>query len=181
MTTQATNFTATINCDTFIIPNKAGRASSNIFGKRLASYNEQLAKDNGFNYDKDNDKLIELWTTGKESENFQAHGFKLEQEGTRYYFSGRDIEYLPEDIFKDKKEGDVVTVKARIKPDWKISAEGDDYDYNYPDPADDFQNYRKNREKAPEFMITFNMKLNQNSYRYRNFGPFERALEYVLF
>lgn len=158
---------ATINCDCFIVPNAATRADQRYsMGIQLAKKAAEIAANNGFEYNEATDKFVQMWWTNSDiSDNFQDHGFNVHHEGKIYRF-GHDIilDYIPETFFRDHKEGDILPITIRLKPNWYTT-------------ENDKRNIQE--DDLPEFNVTFNLKLNQLDYRYRRFGTFEEVLKAV--
>ena len=73
-------------------------------------------------------------------------------------------------FFKNHKEGEVVPITIRLKPVAKVNK-----DIGRRESYTTFED----TNPAPEFHITFNLKLDQLDYRYRRFGRFEDVLKYV--
>jgi hypothetical protein len=86
-----------IEGDAFIVPNKPTYAD----GLLTENEKDQLKL-------QDNDMMVEIWTTSKESDNWNRHGHPRLKENK---FPG----YLPYRLLKDKKEGDTLTLSMHGK------------------------------------------------------------------
>ena len=151
-----------LECDVFIIPNSLSKVKDFYDFAKPKQY--EMLKDvlgtNGYEYDPEEEILVETWAVGKnvECDNLHDHGFTVKINGKEYFlrFPGR---YLPYSLFKGKKEGDVIELRIPVAVGVRHS-------------------------KAPvvqqTIMLNTKMKLNQSSYRYARFGTFEETLKYLL-
>ena len=168
---------ATINCDCFIVPNKAVKANSgwddrpiSSWGRKLADKAAEIAAENGFSYNESIDKFVQMWWVGADSDNMQDHGFCIEIGNNKYFFGyQRSISQVPMKFFEGHKEGEILPLVMTLKPMSVMNIELG---------RKSLQHYEETDE-VPEFKITFNLKLNQLDYRYRRFGTFEEVLKYV--
>ena len=165
----------TVDCDCFIVPNKASKADLEFFmGRDLADKTLEIAEMNNFEYDPETDKFVQMWWTNENSKNFQDHGFTVTVGETVYNFHyARDCNYIPAKFFEGHKEGEILPLTIRMKPDSSYSA--DETIDRHTRRANSMW-YDENPELAPYFEITFNLKLNQHDYRYARFGNFEDVL-----
>ena len=153
------------NGDVFIIPNRAGVMADYLdcFHKSMREFNNEVAELSGVEYNEETDKLVQVWIVSEDirCDNICRHFPRVKDGDTTYYLKpGR--EEFPENIFKGKKEGDVVDIT------WVP------YEYDYDEETGDDE-----LKKMEDVTVTAHLKLNQNEYRYRNFGPFEDAFNYV--
>lgn len=145
----------------FIIPNRASKPSGYIFGgEELIS----IGKINGVANPEDS-KFVQIWIVSEDlhSNNIGDHGCKFEEDGKLYMTHYIDTR-LPEDLFHNHKEGDIVKV---------VLLGTCDFAYNKDNRKEYF-------EVDPfEVEIHLDMELCQNEFRYRSFGTFEQVLERV--
>lgn len=113
-----------VNGDVFVIPNGA-TTIENVIVMDTKSLMEQTFYANDLNkLDYKNTKFIELWycTPGHDNSNWVDHGVDQLREdiSKEDFLNGRDdwrvsTSLLPIQLFKGKKEGDVVTVKLPVR------------------------------------------------------------------
>lgn len=166
-----------INCDIFIIPNKAACINKQYYiGEKLMKRSEELATENGFIYYPEVTRMVQIWCVGQGSDNMQDHGFhyKVGDKEYSFYFDS----YLPESALRFHNEGDIITLKMPFRPRYVFSK--DEGGKKLWDKVIDFEDDPEAPE-APTFYFTVNMKLNQRDYRYKNFGNFEEVLNTVTF
>ena len=171
-----------LNIDCFIIPNKASVINSSYFlGEKLMNRSKELSELNGFMYNPETTKMVQIWSVGQHSDNMQDHGFKYcvgsKGEGLKEFCFMFDS-YLPETVFESYQEGDIVTLKMPFKPRYVFTK--DEGCKKLRDGSEDFED-DQNIPEAPQFIFTVNIKLNQREYRYKNFGNFEEVLNTVTF
>lgn len=153
----------TINAEVFIIPNHGILIKKYIesfdSGNRR-KLNDQIAELNNITIDPNKDHIIQLWfiSNDLETENLERHGAIFIDNDANVKYIKCKCEYLVDSIFKDHVEGDIINIKL---------------------PAIITSN-KYDPEKSEEVILDMNVKLNQLSYRYKNFGPFEEVLKYVL-
>ena len=184
---ENTILNVTLDIDAFVIPNSASKINLDYsFGTRAAERIERIAEINGFEFDRENDKLVQLWFVGKEScgsENLQDHGFHVGIDGYNYYFGAGIVpSFLPPVIFDGKKEGDVISVTIPLKPNRTYDLpieEMLDMDRKEMRSHVVFFDEEGEGGNGPEVFITFNIRLNQRDYRYRSFGDFEDVVARV--
>ena len=137
-----------IGCDMFIVPNSLNRASafSCNAGRFRESANAVLVA-NGFEAESD-PLLVQIWVVAEESmgcDNLNDHfGRYTDADGNEASY-GQVWGYLPASLFKDKKEGDTVSIVVPAGV------------YGY----------------SKTFSTVLCMTLAQTEYRYRRFGSFE--------
>ena len=166
---------ATINCDCFIVPNAAVKADFgwgeiSSYGRKLADKAAEIAANNGFEYNEETDKFVQMWWVGAGSDNMQDHGFCIDIGNEKYFFGyQRSIELVPVNFFRGHKEGEVLPLTIALRPVAKMDINiGRESRISFDE-----------ENPAPTFQITFNIKLNQLDYRYRRFGTFEEVLDLV--
>lgn len=153
----------TMDVKAFIIPNHAGKLSRrNAFlglEERVAFINSIIdlnCIDIPYPLD---EPLVEIWWHCVDGEGYSAsenicdHGVKID--GVRHNIYRIDL--VPATVFKGHKEGDTFTLKF-VKKAYLNSG----------------------FDESEDIEFTWNVTLDQLNYRYRNFGPFEKALETVL-
>ena len=172
-TTNNNMINVTVNCDAFIVPNRAAKADLDYtMGQNLATKAAEIAAENGFSYDESVDKFVQMWWTDGKSDNMQDHGFSIEIGNEEYLFGyERGISYVPINFFKDHKEGEILPLTISLKPVAKVNKD--------IGRREGYTSFEEDTNPAPTFQITFNLKLNQLDYRYRRFGRFEDVLKYV--
>ncbi len=156
-----------ITGDVFITPN--GLCTANDIWDEGTRYGMYLsAVENGIHFDADKTKFIELWYCTPNGENSNWRDHCIDGHAELAYW--RPItSRLPVELFKGKKEGDIVTVELPItgwtalNPVRKID--------NPPAGC-----------KMPNGVtvtthVTVSLRLSQLKYRYRRFGTFEEVLE----
>ncbi len=184
----------TVDIDAFVVPNRASKIDPSTleysFGQNLLNYMKEISDLNNVDFNYEEDKLLQLWFVGTDtvdSDNLQDHGFSINYDGREYNFrAGAIKDYLPAKMFRECKEGDVISVTYHIKPSYSYDLPMDEI-YMIKSREERLQHmigYEKgykdsNPELAPDFLITFNIKLNQQSYRYARFGNFEDAYLYA--
>lgn len=168
----------TINCDCSIIPGRAKKADfgyRSIAGwtRRLADKAAEIAAMNDFTYNEETDLFVQMQWRSDKFDNMQNNGFCIEIENEKYFF-GHDssIEYVPLNFFKGHKEGEILPLTIKLKP---MAVESKNERLR-----------RYNEDEAPEFNITFNLKLNQLECDFSSmicihsyYDKFEDELEYV--
>ena len=160
-----------VNCDIFVIPNKGGLVKNYFINhNNLEKRMKEICAINDVEFDPESDKLFQFWATNDSFENMNDLGFNISYNGYRYSFKLDSV--LPAKLFQGRSEKDIVTVtipmKARSRrKDGKIISLSD-------------IEVEDEEEKFPVFCIDFNFELNQQAYRYRNFGKFENALRCVI-
>lgn len=153
--------TIEFEADAFIIPNHAGSANDYLlFGEERKKFLDKISQENNCGeLDFDNDPCCQLWfcSDDLDTENLDAHGAFIEVNGEELWIRP-EVSVLPAKLFHDKKEGDTVVINIPWHPSFI---------------------YRRSKENAEPLSLVMNVKLNQKSYRYRNFGNFEEVLQYV--
>jgi hypothetical protein len=183
MTTPIINIT--LNADIFVIPNSASKADLEwSMGRDLAAYYQKVAELNDLEYIPEVDPFLQLWLvgTGEEngsvkSENLARHGFTVAYDGWKYHFNEGDLEMIPWHWFEGKKEGETLTLTFPLRPSWATDSSGIDLrlrNRNHKFFQDDETG--EWMAETPLFHITFNLRLNQAEYRYRNFGTFDEVM-----
>jgi hypothetical protein len=145
--------------DVFIIPNSPASFGS----ESIKSYNLDFWADISTQYnilkwttDKrsefegsefENERFIELWFANESIDNWYDHGIDTDD---GYHWRPM-TKYLPETLFKGKKEGDEISFTMF------------------------FVSRTKDLELIKKVPVT--LKLNQTSYRYKRFGAFEECLK----
>ena len=157
-----------INCDIFVIPNKGSVCKNYFLSDSLEKRMKEICEMNEITFDPETDKLFQFWATNDQFENMNDHGFRIDYNGWTYSFLLDSN--LPAKLFEGKSEKDIVTVTIPMKPRLRYN---DDKTM-----CEDFED--DEGPKAPVFWIDFNFELNQESYRYRNFGKFEDVLKQVV-
>ncbi len=169
---------ATMNVDIFIVPNSPSKADTSwSMDQRLAEEMQEIADDNGYDYDVNIDKLVQLWWTNDEFDNLNDHGFQIKHDGYEYHFgAGTLTSYLPETILRDKVEGESFELKMHLSPDLRYDANENVDRWERRKNAEDYENEDGTyKESRPVFEITFVITPNQSDYRYRRFGTFEEV------
>jgi hypothetical protein len=143
------HITGNLSVDTFIIPNSAAKLNE-FWGSDVRASIVNLAVDNDVDFSTKRSKAVEVWHVANTSDNVCSHGVAVKDEASgqvaRLHLP---IQYIPADLFKGKKEGDVVTINVKcIEGDYSID-------------------------------ITLSMSLNQENYRYARFGKFQDVLKKV--
>ena len=175
----------TLNADIFVIPNSASKANLEwSMGRNLAAYYQKVAELNDLEYIPEVDSFLQVWLVGigkengsVESENLARHGFTITHDGWQYHFNEGDLEMIPWHWFEGKKEGEIVTLTFPLRPSWATDSSGKDLrlrNRNHKFFQDDETG--EWMAETPLFHITFNFRLNQADYRYRNFGTFEEVM-----
>lgn len=179
MNTTMNLIPVTINCDAFIVPNHPGTIDLKYSaGQRLAARLERVAEINDFDFDREKDIVVQLWFVNKEiSTNFQDHGFYAMYENEEYHFSGTELNYLPTSVFEGHVEGETISIDIPMKPVFKLDPKTDETVRLRDRKMTDFED--DNIEEVPEFIITFNITLKQQGYRYMRFGNFEDVLKSI--
>lgn len=98
--------------------------------------------------------MVETWIKSDDlkTENMADHGFEVETDGERRFFS-IPYRHLPVKLFSSAKEGDTVHVTIPIV----------------------------NREtKYVDVLLHLALHIRQLQYRYSNFGPFEKLLDQLI-
>jgi len=156
----------TIVGDIFIIPNSLAKPKNMMFEEaRFDLY--RMAKANDIKFT-DESKFVEVWfaTPGNQDSNWRDHtidGYD-ELKGWRPIWN-----YLPVELFKGRKEGDVVTFNLPIES-WTAAhpitgLDNSPAGCNIPNGV------------TVTTKIKVSMTLAQTKYRYRRFGTFEEVLE----
>lgn len=172
-TTLKTKY-GTMDIEAFIVPNKACPAKSFwLSSEKKAARAAEICELNKITYNEETDNLVQLWCIGGESDNMQDHGFSYTEGNLKYRFRFDSV--LPANLFTGYKEGEVVSVKISMTPCLVYElGEGEDFPRRRI-----YADYEEEEIEAPQFVFTFNIKLNQISYRYSRFGNFEDVLEQV--
>lgn len=176
-TTKTTNISVINNIEEtgefFIVPNTASVINENsyAFVSTILWY-ESIMKANGHDvetgkYDtyetykemSKTDPLVQIWITTDKSKDFTSNLPAIKDEFGVYHFI-RLSPYIPFSLIKDVKEGDTITLNL---------------------PADVFVDDIPAGDYIAEYksMIRFTLTAVQDKYRYRGFGPFEKALDIV--
>ena len=154
--------------DAFIIPNPATKFGDYFIKNKRAVF-ENLLQLNGMNnINLDDQNMVQMWYTAEEelgSDNLIAHGFTVKTEDRIYCFNMFDLYALPYCFLDGKKEGDVIKVTFPIKCS--------KYNLDYELVSDE--------DRETNWLFEAEIKLNQQGYRYSNFGTFENALSCVIF
>lgn len=152
-----------INASMFIIPNSACKIEDLFDFVRAENLElmEKICELNGMKFDPENDYLIQTWYLSEElgCDNIPDHCISVKIETGEKCTIGVEGHYLPSNLFKGKKEGDIINVKL---PVW-VKVGG----YKNPGPAKDM-------------VADFTIELAQLKYRYARFGRFEEVLEKVI-
>ena len=150
----------------FVIPNPSFNLSGNDFvlASTRCSLESIYYQNSEMNSDKislENTRWIQCWFCNPRcsDSNWQDHGVEsmnksLSKKDKALYPWRLESGYVPDWIFSGKKEGDVVTFKMPIH---RLTEDG----------------------ISMSSMIKISVKLDQSSYRYRNFGTFEEVLKKV--
>lgn len=145
----------------FIIPNGAGVCNQFICGKeRRAEELKKYCELNGITtFDPEETKLIQVWWHSDDfgTDNMYRHGCSaIDDKGDIYRWGIETPEYMPINLIRDCREGDIIDIKVPI---WirKKGKEGESVD------------------AIAELKLT----MQQLGYRYERFGAFEEALQYV--
>lgn len=161
VTNENNQIVVTVNCDGFIIPNHGGKIRDGfLFADEMTEYFTKVAKMNGTTFDTENDTIMQVWLCNEDSDNIVCHGAFVEIPGEND--NVRDIwfpqhEYFLSKLFKDKKEGDVVSMEIPVV----LAGEFDEIGHGL------------------DATLHLNIKLSQQKYRYRGHGTFEEVYEKV--
>ena len=162
-----------VNCDIFVIPNKGAVCKKYFLSDSLEKRMRQICEMNEVEFDPKTDKLFQFWATNDRFENMNDHGFSISYNG--YIYSFILDSNLPAKLFYGKSEKDIVTLTIPMEARYKYKD-----DKSIPFHERYVELGEEEKEKSPVFWIDFNFELNQEAYRYRNFGKFEDALKYVV-
>ncbi|MBP5593999.1 MAG: hypothetical protein J6Y02_01360 [Pseudobutyrivibrio sp.] len=144
------------NAEAFIIPNQAGKITAFWCSSAAREVKELATSVLGEEPDED-EIYVQMWYVAKDlgCDNLVDHRARVEIDGKKYVI-GMEASYLPYSLLRDRVEGDTISITfpnhTRV---WE-----DELGYNIP--------------------ITMHVTLNQNDYRYRNFGPFQDVLRKVV-
>ena len=161
------------NGEFFIVPNSASVINENsyAFVSSIIWY-ESIMKANGHGVETSKfshyetykemsktDPLVQVWVTTDRCKDFTSDLPAIKDEFGIYHFV-RLTPYIPYSLIKGVKEGDTLTLNL---------------------PADVFVGDIPAGDYIAEYktMIRFTLTAAQDKYRYRGFGPFERALDIV--
>ena len=144
------------NMNLFIVPNRLGTfAEATKNSIRGTGIFHEMAKRNGMpNGIPKWMPMIDIWTCTPKCDNCEDHFMRIDNDSHRQLAN-----IMPAQLFDGKKEGDVITL---ILP-FSVIRRTDDDDID---------------ETAIEW-IECEITLNQLNYRYRMYGRFEDALDYV--
>jgi hypothetical protein len=150
-----------IEADVFIIPNSLavmGRDSKYwSFLDTDLFYSSRKA--NGIDTD-DTSANVQVWITNSDYDNMVDHTFRVTTKNGDIYI-GHLYGYLPIEIFDNKVEGDTIEVNLLGSFSKKIGSHAD-------------------ADGSKYFYVPGKLKLNQLSYRYRQFGRFEEILNKLI-
>jgi hypothetical protein len=144
-----------LNVTSFVIPNTASKMTE-FHGKEL--YFKNIHELNNIEYN-ENNKIVQLWSYNHEElkcDNIGNHKFKLEIDGITETMFMVDLTWIPYELIKDCKEGDVVTFK-------------------FPYMTHDIHDVT-----SINMIFNINMKCQQAESRYRRFGNFEDVVKSVM-
>lgn len=146
----------TLKMDLFIVPNQAGYVSDFWIGSEKQSKIASMICDlNGYSFNPEEDKVVQVWSCCEDCDNMQDHYFKAFGENGIEYSFRFPSSYIPAKVLKHHKEGETFELVYQMKP-------------------------VDNHEENKKFEFIFKVTLSQSKYRYRRFGNFEDALNYVL-
>ena len=155
-----------INGDIFIIPNRACKIDDYYedFREKFLKEAIEICEINGFEFNKDEDHIIETWYLSNElgCDNIPDHDLYIVYDNKEYQIISTCGRQIPENFFRGHKEGDVVSVKLPC-----IIRESH------------LPHHKGNVDGDIETVVEFRLKLNQGDYRYRRFGEFEDVLRKV--
>ena len=155
--------TLTFNAEAFIIPNHAGAANDYLlFGEERKKFLDKISQENNCGeLDFDNDQCCQLWfcSDDLDTDNLVDHGAFIKMDNDEEIWIRPEVSVLPVKLFNGKKEGDTVVINIPWHPSFIYG--------------------RRSNENAEPLSLVLHVKLNQQSYRYRGFGNFEDALQYV--
>ena len=148
-----------LNMEIFIIPNQGGYVSGFWTGvEKQTKIANMLCDLNGYDFDPNKDKVVQVWSCCSDCNNMQDHFFHASDDNGKDYRFRFPSAYIPAKIFEGYKEGDSLDIVYKMKPsDWDLEEVED-------------------MESIPEFEFTFHTTLAQTKYRYRSFGNFEDVL-----
>ena len=162
MTNTIENGCVNGNLKAFVIPNSLSTIEENmIFADRMHQYINEIANISNLEEAATNDKLVQVWMYGMDSDNFIRHGFRVtDEKGKIHRATVRHFaEYLPAKWFNGMKEGDSIEISL---------------------PAT-IEEYNKNGEcSTRKIKVHATLTLSQLDSRYRRFGTFENALADLL-
>ena len=156
--------TVAANVSAFVIPNRGGLVSNfGVLAESKTKTMTQICEMNGQEFDPENDKLFEVWIHSNPDlycDNMNDHSFVITNpsDGKEYYFR-LPFSYLPEKLFRGKKEGDTVVITVPLTS-------------NIARCTDDCDDWNIN--------LQMTVKLDQRTSRYRRFGDFEEVLKSVV-
>lgn len=141
----------------FVVPNKTGTVK-NFFISNMEKRMKDICELNGISFDKENTLIGQFWIVMPDyrCDNFSDHDIMIKNDnGDMYFIKAPNNGYFPLSLFKGKKEGEEINVKVPMRI----------YDDHF--------------KKVKDTQAILTLKLNQSGYRYKNFGCFEEAIDYI--
>lgn len=158
-----------ISGDVFVIPNDLCTAKD-MWDEEVRHGMYVSAIENHIHFDAEKTKFIELWFCTPDSSTGDSNWRDHCIDGYGELVNWRPItSRLPVEIFKGKKEGDIVTVELPITG-W--TALNPVIGIDYPPAGCKMPN-----GVTVTTHVTVSLRLSQLKYRYRRFGKFEEVLE----
>lgn len=149
--------------DVFVVPNSAGTYKDfGPFKFDFLFWAKKCLKVNGIEKSEnemEKELLVQIWFRTPEQQDAASSGIVLKNNDGETHLS-RPKPYLPYSLIKDMKENDTKTILIPMT----IYVNG----YN-----------EDNAEAQYPLNVEWTITARQNEYRYRNFGPFEKALDIV--
>lgn len=146
--------TISITLDGFIIPVNGG-VVGDYMKDSTGEYLHKVGQLNGIEIG-ENDKVVQLWLVGGESNNCARHGFKVMDNGQQIQIHNFNMEFIPAKILEGATEG------SRVK--YLIPCRRSDVEYEILEP---------------EFILEVSMICKQLEYRYSYSGKFEEVFKLV--
>lgn len=154
------------NMKAFIVPNSLNKVSGFYDGERRMEYLNEIGGINNWPKVTEDTWLVELWFHDKEdlhTDNLTCHGSSINYNGESCHMSvDTKFEFLPIDLFIDKKEGDKIHIDLPNEIWRRCRSEGGE-----ESPV----------EASIPVMIHMDVELKQIGYRYARFGTFDQVLE----